>query len=153
MFASSTIDGVGQPKAVQRAIPGATPPRGVAYIDRHSIQKIAKTEAFTVAEVLSTAFDSHCHNPSQQYPSPEGLQGAQHSSAELLLSAAGLRGVRDRPCRDLSRGQLLCLVLCIGVAHALAERETSGSLWRFGELAAREECGFGKKRKKSYSDT
>lgn len=40
-------------------------------------------------------------------------------AVQVLLEAGGLGAVHEKRCRDLSRGQLLSLVLCLGVARGL----------------------------------
>lgn len=71
--------------------------------------------------------------------------------ATLLLDATGLNDARGKRCRDLSRGQLLCLVLCVGAARALAESATYNDLRRDEMLVEKIESGSKKGKVQSIS--
>lgn len=73
----------------------------------------------TVTQVISRAL------PPPQRASTDDVDGPV---ALGILTAAGLGGaVRDKQCGDLSRGQVLRVVLCVGVARAIPARRVVGT--------------------------
>lgn len=83
----------------------------VAYMDRSSASEIAKIRHLTVTEAVAGALGSRRSDGCVDGPLSQGL-----------LNASGLGAARDKRCGDLSRGQVLRLVLCVGVARAVAGR-------------------------------
>lgn len=83
----------------------------VTYLDRSSIGEIARMRHLTLTEAISGALGSRRKDSCGDDP-----------LSQALLNAAGLGAARDKLCRDLSRGQVLRLTLCVGVARAIAGR-------------------------------
>lgn len=100
---------------------GAAQPWGVEYIDRYSAEGMVGAPSQTAAQALAAAFDTRGSRRNMPPIQERGFDG--HTNAtKALLRATGLVGVRDKRRGDLSRSQLLCLVLCVGAARALVGR-------------------------------
>lgn len=80
-------------------------------MDRSSAGEMAKMRHLTVTEAVSGALGSRRSGGCVDGPLSQGL-----------LNAAGLGAARGKRCGDLSRGQVLRLMLCVGVARAIAGR-------------------------------
>lgn len=124
---------------------------GVVYIDRESIRSLANAKNRTVAQALAAAFVSRSLGQGQQNRRSKGREGMEDDATKLLLDATDLYDARGKLCRDLSRGQLLCLVLCVGAARALAESATYNDLRRDEMLVAKLESGSKKGKVQSIS--
>lgn len=125
----------------------------MSYLGRYWSEAVTIPPSQEVARVLADAFRAQRNpgkKPSQQEPSrsrrararkvdgdldsqldgglESELDGDDDVLTENLLWTAGLGDVRDVQCGDLRRGQLLVLVLCIGVARAVVTaRQAAGS--------------------------
>lgn len=106
-----------------------TVPCGAWYIDRYAVETMAGKRSETVFQTIAHVFDGR--SPIRENRENTSLSRPTRNTyvdswTEVLVSAAGLGAVLDRQCRDLSRGQLLRLVLCVGAARALVAGRAAG---------------------------
>lgn len=103
--------------------------RGV-YIDRLSIGTMIQNPARSISDAMEGVLINADGDSTRV--------DALRRSIQILLDATGLAKSLHKRCKDLTRGQHLRLVLCLGVAHALAEleRERLGSVLRYSDACA-----------------